>query len=81
MQRPHGQLVHTLPKPLAAHPLVQVRCASVKADPTDSLTMFRQRVEEMPVDVAVFLNEARRAAESLAQVFNAPSPHPTGYLD
>jgi hypothetical protein len=33
--------------------------------------MFRQRVEKIPVDVAVFLNESRHA-NHYPKVFNAP---------
>ncbi len=55
--------------PRGVHLLAQVRCASTNGDLTDRLTMFRQRVKEIPIDVAVFLNEFRRAAESLPQGF------------
>lgn len=52
------------------HLIAQVRCAIVNGDLTERLTAaFRRRLEEIPIEVAVFLDQFRRASESLPQGF------------
>jgi hypothetical protein len=42
---------------------------SDNGDLNERLAMFRRRVEDIPLDVAVFLDQFRREAESLPQGF------------
>jgi hypothetical protein len=55
--------------PRGVHLLAQVRCAAINGDLNERLAMFRRRVEDIPLEVAVFLDQFRRATESLPQGF------------
>ena len=52
-----------------AHLLAQVRCAVINGDLNERLTLFRQRMNELPADVAGFLSQLQRVEESLPQGF------------
>jgi hypothetical protein len=52
-----------------AHLLAQVRCAVINGDPNERLTLFRQRMKELPADVAEFLSQLQRVEKSLSQGF------------
>jgi hypothetical protein len=53
----------------AAHLLAQVRCAAINGDLNEGLTLFRQRMKELPADVADFLRQLQQVKESLPQDF------------
>ena len=52
-----------------AHLPAQVRCAVINGDLNERLTLFRQRMKEVPADVAEFLSQLQRVEESLPQGF------------
>jgi hypothetical protein len=52
-----------------AHLLAQVRCAVINGDLNERLTLFRQRMKELPADVVEFLSQLQRVEESLPQGF------------
>lgn len=54
--------------PRGAHQLAQVRCAVINGDLKERLTAFRQRMKELPAEVAEFL-----LLKPNPKVFNAPS--------
>ena len=55
--------------PRGAHLLAQVRCAVINGDLDERLEMIRQRPKPLSLEVAVVLDEFRRASESLPQGF------------
>jgi hypothetical protein len=57
---------------VAAHLLAQVRCAVINGDLSERLALFRQRMNELPAEVAAFLGHLQRLEEELPKVFNAP---------
>jgi hypothetical protein len=52
-----------------AHLLAQVRCAVINGDLNERLTPFRQRMKDLPADVAEFLSQLQRVEASLPQGF------------
>jgi len=52
-----------------AHQLAQVRCAAINGDLSERLALFRQRMNEMPAEIAAFLNQRQRVEELLPQRF------------
>jgi len=55
--------------PRGPHLLAQVRCAVVNSDLSERLSLFRQRMNELPAEVAAFLGHLRRLEEALPQGF------------
>src|ERR1700688_3747576 len=55
--------------PRGAHLLAQVRCAVVNDDLSERLALFRQRMNELPAEVAAFLGHLQRLEEALPQGF------------
>jgi hypothetical protein len=53
----------------AAHLLAQVRCAVINGDLNERHTLFRQRMKELPADVAEYLSQLQRLEEALPQGF------------
>lgn len=52
--------------PRGAHLLAQVRCAAINGDLRERLAAFRRRMEELPAEVAEFLERLGRIAEAEA---------------
>lgn len=55
--------------PRGVHLLAQVRCAVINGDLHERLETARRRPKTIPIEVAVFLDEFRRASETLPQNF------------
>jgi hypothetical protein len=55
--------------PRGAHLLAQVRCAVINGDLSERLALFRQRMNELPAEVAAFLGHLQRLEEALPQGF------------
>jgi len=49
--------------------LAQVRCAVINGDLSERLALFRQRMNELPAEVAAFLGHLQRLEEALPQGF------------
>ncbi len=55
--------------PRGPHLLAQVRCAVINGDLSERLALFRQRMNELPAEVAAFLSQLQRVKESILQCF------------
>lgn len=55
--------------PTGVHLLAQVRCAVINGDLRERLEVFRRRPPAISLEVAAFLDQFRRASESLPQGF------------
>jgi len=55
--------------PRGAHLPAQVRCAVINGDLSERLALFRQRMNELPAEVAAFLSQLKRLEEALSQGF------------
>jgi hypothetical protein len=55
--------------PRGAHLLAQVRCAVINGDLATRLAAYRARIDEVPEDVARFLEFMQQAAEAEPHAF------------